>query len=184
MQVVLAAVQQSGKALVFAEERWRNDRKDTRRLEMTSAAAQAAECAGGGSGKDGDVVVVVDADDEDRDEEIVRSERYQRMLHESQPEWVSDKRLGNTCARSFSVNHSWVYMSGLGCYEPDFPRPYRALSLFVADRIDASLGGSERAAATKRLAKEFALLRRKDKAAADALAARAKALNDALPSGG
>ena len=59
---------------------------------------------------------------------------------------------------------------------------HSALSLFVADRIDASLAGAERAAATKRLAKEFALLRRKDKAAADALAARAKALNDALPS--
>ena len=61
---------------------------------------------------------------------------------------------------------------------------HSALSLFVADRIDASLAGSERAAATKRLAKEFALLRRRDKAAADALAARAKALNDALPSDG
>jgi len=61
---------------------------------------------------------------------------------------------------------------------------HSALSLFVADRIDASLAGAERAAATKRLAKEFALLRRKDKAAADALAARAKALNDALPSDG
>ena len=62
---------------------------------------------------------------------------------------------------------------------------HSALSLFVADRIaDASLAGAERAATMKRLAKEFALLRRKDKAAADALAARAKALNVALPSGG
>ena len=48
---------------------------------------------------------------------------------------------------------------------------------FEADEFEDS---TERAAATKRLAKEFALLRRKDKAAADALAARAKALNEAL----
>ena len=61
---------------------------------------------------------------------------------------------------------------------------HSALSLFIADHIAPNLMRVPRATETKRLAKEFGLLEWKDKAAADALAARAKALNDALPSGG
>ena len=59
------------------------------------------------------------------------------------------------------------------------------LSVFRDERIDALLAsGVDKAQATKELAKQFALFKRKDKAGFDALQAKAKALNDLLPADG
>ena len=59
---------------------------------------------------------------------------------------------------------------------------HSALSLFRDARLPALVAaGADRARATKDLAKQFVLFKKQDKAAFDALQARAKELNDALP---
>ena len=57
---------------------------------------------------------------------------------------------------------------------------HSALSLFVADRLGAAPAGADKAKLKRELAREFVKLKRSDKAAADAYAARAAELNAAL----